>query len=481
VTIRWRLALWYGALAAAVVALVCAYSFHIFRTSQEEELDAMLASTAKHVANELGSAATETLRQRVLDASVQLGAATRLYDSTGELVSSGAGSARIPDVRSLNIMRADQTWLVSSDRLRTDVHNPGVVRGSFVTLRDSARWRAFVTPLAHPPGYLTVLLPLTRVDNAVARFGWFMLAMSLAGAGIAVVVGWLIAGRALSPIAALSKAATDIARTRTFAHRFPQDSQHDEIGRMGAAFNVMLTSLESAYNAQASFVADASHELRAPLTAIQGSLDIACDPRQRDADVRAAALADASSEASRMARLVKDLLALARADAGMSLTCKPLELDRIVMDVLGEARHLTRGQQLVLGRVTPSTVSGDRDGLRQLVLILVDNAIRYTPSGGRITVSVEKRPDAVVLEVADAGIGIAPADLPRIFDRFFRTQRARVHDPGGTGLGLSIGRWIADLHGATIAVRSRPDEGTTFTVSFKSDGIVPTSRTDSAS
>ncbi len=478
-TIRWRLALWYGALAAAVVGTVCAYSFYVFRQSQEEELDAMLASTVEHVADELASAVSDSQRQRILDASLQLGAATRLYDEQGELLASSASVPGVPRVAPRVILAANASGAASHDRLRTDVHNPGSVRGVFVTLGDSARWRAFVAPLANPPGYLTTLLPLARVDRAVTRFGWFMIVMMVTGAATAVVLGWLIAGRALRPIAALSQAATEIARTRTFKRRLPSGDQRDELGRLSTAFNLMLGSLESAYNAQASFVADASHELRAPLTAVQGSIDIARDPRQRDMGVHDRALDDAATEASRMARLVADLLALARADAGMSLASRPVELDRIVMDVLGEARHLARGQQLVLGDVTPSTVWGDRDGLRQLVLILVDNAIRYTPPGGRITVTLQDRGDAVVLGVTDTGIGIAPADLPRIFDRFFRAQRARSHDPGGTGLGLAIGRWIADLHGATIAVDSRPDEGTTFTVSFhRHDGnSLPAGRT----
>ncbi|MEA3246746.1 MAG: HAMP domain-containing sensor histidine kinase, partial [Gemmatimonadota bacterium] len=334
-TIRWRLALWYGALAAAVVATVCAYSFYVFRNSQEEELDAMLASTVEHVADELTSAVGASARQRVLDASLQLGAATRLYDDAGALLAASASAPGIPPVRPLAVLRARATTALPGDRLRTDVHNPGSVRGTFVTLGDSARWRAIVAPLANPPGYLTTLLPLARVDQAVAKFGWFMIGMLVAGAGTAVVIGWLIAGRALLPIAGLSRAATEIARTRTFKRRLPPGSQRDELGQLSATFNLMLGSLESAYNAQASFVADASHELRAPLTAIQGSIDIASNPRQRDAGVRDRALGDASAEASRMARLITDLLALARADAGLSLASKPVELDRIVMDVLG--------------------------------------------------------------------------------------------------------------------------------------------------
>ncbi|MEA3245658.1 MAG: HAMP domain-containing sensor histidine kinase [Gemmatimonadota bacterium] len=465
-TIRWRLALWYGALAAAVVAAVCGYSYYVFRSSQEEELDAMLASTVEHVADELASAGGDAQRQRVLDASLQLGAATRLYDQQGALLAASASVPGIPRVAPLAVLRANATPAAPDDHLRTDVHNPRSVHGAFVTLGDSARWRAFVAPLDSPPGYLATLLPRSRVDKAVATFGWYMIAMLVAGASAAVVMGWLIAGRALRPIAGLSQAATEIARTRAFGRRLPPGSERDELGRLSTTFNLMLGSLESAYNAQASFVADASHELRAPLTAIQGSIDIARDPRLGDAGVRDRALGDASGEASRMARLLADLLALARADAGMALASNPVELDRVVMDVLGEARHLIHGQHLVLGNVTPSTVWGDRERLRQLALILVDNAIRYTPSGGRITVSVGQRDDAIVLTVSDSGIGIATADLPRIFDRFFRAQLARAHDPGGTGLGLAIGRWIADLHGATIAVESRPGEGTTFAVSF---------------
>lgn len=465
-TIRLRLALSYGALAAALIAGVCAYALLAYRRSQLEELDAMLVSTAEHVTSELGTSDSPRNTQRLLNASLLLGAATRVYDPEGRLVARDESSARIPYADPRQALGAETGAARAGKMVPTDVHQSEPLRGAFITLADSLRWRAYVLPIARPAGYLTTLLPLTRVERAVARFAWLMLAMTLLGSACGVLFGWLIAGRVLRPVAGLSKVAGEIALSREFTRRVPQGMRHDEIGRLSDTFNTMLGSLEAAYDAQSRFVADASHELRAPLTAIQGNLDIARDHRQRNPAEREYALAEAASETSRMTRLVADLLSLALADTGTALRKTPVELDRLVMAVLGETRHLTRGQQMAIRDIAPCTVPGDADRLKQLMLILVDNAIRYTPPGGRIDVTLRRVGPSAVLVVRDTGIGIAENDLPHVFDRFFRADRARSRDPGGTGLGLSIARWIAEQHGAEISVASEPGRGTTFTVRF---------------
>ena len=162
-----------------------------------------------------------------------------------------------------------------------------------------------------------------------------------------------------------------------------------------------------------------------------------------------------------MTRLVADLLVLARADAGVPLRRAAVELDRVLLEVMGEARHLVRGHRLEVEALEPTTVTGDRDRLKQLILILVDNAIRYTPPGGRITLSLSRSGATAELRVRDTGEGISAEDLPRVFDRFFRADRARSRDPGGTGLGLSIAQWIAREHRGTIELSSVRGASTT--------------------
>jgi len=222
----------------------------------------------------------------------------------------------------------------------------------------------------------------------------------------------------------------------------------------------MLGSLEEAYVTQQRFVGDASHELRAPLTAVQANLELLRRGDRMPAEDRTRAIEEAFAETRRMTRLVADLLALARADAGIPLRRASVELDRIVLDVVSEARHMTRGHAIELEHVEPAELSGDPDRVRQLLLILVDNAIRYTPPSGQVIVTLRCSYGWADLTVRDTGVGIAADALPHIFERFYRSDRARVRDPGGTGLGLAIARWVAEQHGGTLNLESELGRGT---------------------
>jgi signal transduction histidine kinase len=250
----------------------------------------------------------------------------------------------------------------------------------------------------------------------------------------------------------------------------PEPSRQDELGRLARTFNAMLASLQQAYQAQKQFVSDASHELRAPLTAIQGNLELIERHPDMPAEDRQEAMGEASREARRLTQLVADLLALARADAGVPLRHERVELDRVVLDALSQARRLAHGQRLEVDALEPAQVDGDPDRLKQLTLILLDNALKYTPREGSISVGLLRNGMTVALEVHDTGIGISKDDLPRVFERFYRADPARRRDEGGTGLGLSIARWIAEQHGADIKLSSEPGRGTRVLVSLPLSG-----------
>jgi signal transduction histidine kinase len=226
----------------------------------------------------------------------------------------------------------------------------------------------------------------------------------------------------------------------------------------------MLASLEEAVRAQQRFVADASHELRAPLTAIQGNLELLRRQHSMSAAERGEMLGEAEREAHRLTRLVADLLALARADAGATLRRELVDLDALVLETFQAARPLVRGQTLALTPFEPVQVTGDPDRLRQLVLILLDNALKYTPVGGAVTLGLRQCDGQAEIVVRDTGVGIAAADLSHVFERFYRADPARTHHPGGTGLGLPIASWIVAQHGGTISLRSQPTQGTCVTV-----------------
>jgi two-component system OmpR family sensor kinase len=331
------------------------------------------------------------------------------------------------------------------------------------------RWRVYMLPLGQDgviTAYLETLTPLGRLDESIRLYCLILLALGLAGLSAALLGGWAIAGGALRPIARMTSTASTIAHSRDLSHRIATPPHHDELGRLATTFNGMLTSVEAAYQAQQRFVADASHELRAPLTAIQGNLELIRRHPEMPTPDRDEALGEAERVAVRLTRLVADLLALARADAGVALQQRPGDLDAVVLDAFRSARQLAQDQQLALDTLEPVQVIGDADRLKQLLLILLDNALKYTPSGGRVTMGLRQCVGGSEITVQDSGVGIAAADLPRVFERFYRADPARSRDAGGTGLGLPIARWIVEQHRGAIHIDSVPGQGTTVTVSL---------------
>jgi signal transduction histidine kinase len=226
----------------------------------------------------------------------------------------------------------------------------------------------------------------------------------------------------------------------------------------------MLSRLQAAYQTQRRFVADASHELRTPLTSIRGNLNLLeRQPPIAEAD-RVAVLADLVSETERLARLVNDLLALARSDTGRTLARQAVPLRPLIAEVVRRLAVLHPDRVIREEAHGNAVVLGDRDALTQLLLILLDNALKFTPATGLIAARSAVHHDTVTLEVRDTGAGIAPADLPHIFDRFYQGDLARAGT--GAGLGLAIARTIVDGLNGTIAVESEPGRGTRFTVTL---------------
>jgi len=218
--------------------------------------------------------------------------------------------------------------------------------------------------------------------------------------------------------------------------------------------------------AQKRFVSDAAHELRAPLTAIQGNLELVRLYPQMSNEDRLEAVGDAEREAARLGRLVADLLTLARGDSGVQMVEDDLRLDEVLSEAWRGALSLGRGHRMELLTLEPCVVLGDRDRLKQLTLILLENALKYTPEGGKVTLELRSLGDAAEFWVRDTGVGIADASLEKVFERFYRTDEARVRgeDPGGTGLGLSIAKWIAELHGGVVWLESAEGQGTVAVV-----------------
>ncbi len=477
-SLRLRLAVWCGGIICSVVLLVALYGYAVASRTQYDELDDRVRSVTGHVAGEYAGAATVAARARVLAGADELGVSVALYDSTGSALraesQSGAPSASDrPAVNPGGIMasppRTPYGWLVA---LAPAIHHTASARGVFGLVENGTRrWRVYVLPVdqsGFPDGraarYAVGTALLSSVDTSLKRVWYFMMLLAFAGNVVTFATGWLLAGRALRPVRVLTEAASTIARSGAFSQRVPAESPRDELGRLAETFNEMLERLERVHSSQARFVSDASHELRAPLAVIQANLELLAHQPAMSQQERQAAVTDAHAEAARLGRLVADLLVLARADVGVPTRREPVDLDRVVMDVLGEVRHLKGHRSLEIVILEPIVILGDADRLTQLILNLVENAIKYTPDDGRITVAIRRVGENAEIEIRDTGIGIAASDLPRVFERFYRADPARARRVGGTGLGLSIALWIARQHGGEVVLSSALGQGTSATV-----------------
>ncbi len=479
-SLRLRLAAWYASLLVAILAITMVLSYAFHSTAHYEDVDRFLVGTAVHVLSQLrtnggdysvdGSATLPPV-----DEFASQDIYVRLYDAQGVQVASSPNAGRHPDIDPRQVSAtprgaADEgalAWLV---RPLVNFRQPRLAdEGGFLTVAgpQNGRTRLYAVPIkvdGVTRGFLEAGDSLEWLDQSMARLRWVLATMSGVGVVCGLLGGWAIAGSALRPVSAMASTARAIALSRGFSRRLPDLGRRDELGQLAATFNDMLASLDEAYKAQQRFVADASHELRAPLTAIQGNLELLDRVAQMSDQERAETLSYLRKEAQRMGRLVGDLLVLARADAGQGIKLQPVELDRLLLEVFQDARRLAPRRKVSLRDLDQVRVQGDPDRLKQLLVILVDNALKYTPESGQIELALHTEPGSGVITVTDTGIGVAPEDLPHIFGRFYRADKARSREQGGTGLGLSIAQWIAERHGGHIDVESTAGKGSTFIV-----------------
>ena len=277
-------------------------------------------------------------------------------------------------------------------------------------------------------------------------------------------VGWVVAGRVLRPIGRITAVARDIQAT-DLSRRIELPGPDDELKQLGDTFDAMLARLDAAFAAQRQFVADASHELRNPLAIIRTNVDVAlADPRADPEDLRHT-ITVVKRASDRMARLVDDLLALARRQEPI-LEHEPVDLGAAVAEASDDFVVPAAARNIVLDRaIAPGVVvTGDRDALKRAVANLLENAVRLAPEGSRIRLATGSEGDQAWIAVADEGPGIAPEDQPHVFDRFWRADKGRSRADGGTGLGLAIVRQIAEGHGGQVRLRSKVGVGSSFVI-----------------
>jgi len=465
-SIRLRLTLWYVLLLAAILLTFSGALYSILSFSLFNEVDRTLQTRAAEV-------------QNGADAALQIQSDVRLLFARGRIILPSADVFATPGIY-VQIMTPDGTAFSRSDNLSDQALSISsavldrVKQGDSVFTNSVAArvpLRTFVAPLnarGQILGVIAVAQSLQPVNDTLRRLATLLAIGIVLGLALASVVGAFLARGALAPIDRVTQSARGIASAGDLTRRIDQPKTQDEVGRLAATFNAMLARIEELFRAQQRFVADVSHELRSPLTAIRGNLDLLKRGAFASAAEREASLAAIDSESARMQRMVQDLLLLAQADAGISIQKQIVELDTLLLEVYRQARIMAAGVKVSWGSEDQAQVLGDADRLKQLFVNLVDNAIKYTPSGGEVTLALERAAPWVRVTVADTGVGIPSQDLPKIFDRFYRVDKARARDPssesGSTGLGLAIVKWIVDAHGGKIDVTSEVGKGTTFTV-----------------
>jgi heavy metal sensor kinase len=290
-------------------------------------------------------------------------------------------------------------------------------------------------------------------------------------AGVVVLImagigGLFLASRVLKPVEQITHAAQQITES-DLSRRIPVNT-NDELGNLASTLNGMFGRLEAAFNRQRQFTADASHELRTPLAIMQAEATLSLSKERDAADYRKS-LETISQESAYMNSVIGKLLFLARSDAGKEqLNFEDVELRELVTTLSTniEALAADKGIKFTVDAQQDMIVSGDKTKLRQLFINLLENAVRYTPADGSISVSMTGQENNAVAKISDTGIGIPPEHLPHIFERFYRVDKARARAEGGVGLGLAIAKYITESHNGTIEVQSETGKGTTFTITL---------------
>jgi heavy metal sensor kinase len=317
---------------------------------------------------------------------------------------------------------------------------------------------------------LQVGLPLQAMDEALSRYRDLLMWRVPMALVVAVAASWWLSKFALMPLTRVAAAAQTID-VRTLERRLPVRGAGDELDRVVEAFNATLGRLEVAVGHMRQFSAAMAHELRTPLAALRGEIDLAlrspaASPEQREG------FASQLEEIDRLTRLIDRILTLARAESGqIKLTRAPVDLSELALRLVDQLEAIAAAKSIDL-RFEPLAagaavlVEGDAGWLERLVLNLVDNAVKFTPEEGRVVVRVTRDENVARIDVEDTGVGLSPEDLRRVFERFFRADASRSSSTEGAGLGLSLVQWIAEQHGGGVSVRSRLGQGSTFTVTL---------------
>lgn len=448
-SLRLRLTIIYSAISGGILLIFGILLYSLVNVLMVSQVDTTLDQTAKDLladwrVDSSGEISQEGLPNVNLTSSVYY----QIWDSHGRLNSSSPGLGQI-----------NQPFdPVGYQYKRSLFRNSSL---------QNVHLRVLTIPLeagGRSIGTLQVAASLAMVEATRRSLIQTIIIIALFASLFAAAISWLLTGQAISPLVTLTEGAMRISGADDLSQRLPQRGNgNDEIGRLVNAFNETLGRLEQLFLSQQRFLADVSHELRTPLTVIKGNVDLMRRMNSLDAE----SLDSIEDEADRLTRLVGDLLLETQAESGkLPLHFTPVEMDTLLLEVYKEMHILARGRvNLKLPEIDQVMITGDRDRLKQVLINLISNAIKYTPQGGEVTLTLGKSGENARLIVRDTGQGIPKEDLPHIFERFYRAEKSRTRSKaGGFGLGLSIAYWIINHHGGQIEVDSAEGKGTTFCI-----------------
>lgn len=455
--IRLRLAIWYSGILVVVIGVFGIVVWALLAFSLTSEIDQRLSQTANQV---LRASTVVPIRD------ISILTLPRLENFQAD------------DVY-IQVLNNGGNVQVSSENLG-EYNTPldaNALTGQAQIIRDiwvdQVHLRVLTLPIVSDDqllGYLQVASPMRSVDQAISILLLLLIIGGVLSVLMSVVIITLTVGRALRPLDAIASTALQITRADDLSRRIPYTgSPDDEVGQLVTALNATLERLDRLFNAQRRFLTDISHELRTPLTAIRGNVDLLRRMSNGHSADTIESLGAIQSEAERMSRLVGDLLMLAQAESGnLPLALQTVEFDTLLIDVYQQAKVLAQDKvSIVLGDMDQAQVQGDRDKLKQVLLNLISNAIKYTPASGTVTLGLARVNGWARCTVVDTGIGIAPDELNQVFNRFYRVDKSRTRaagSPGGAGLGLAIARWIAQAHGGRLEVTSQLGTGSCFSL-----------------
>lgn len=458
--IRWRLTFWFALILCAILILSGVVLHILLQRYLSNQVDNDLRVYSARVHGTLNPQEIqehvdyEVIHARLppINEFASPGVYIQLIDKTGNVVvkSDSLGEQELPVNPSL-----------ISQGFAGDVAIGTVAAG------DNARVRIMVSPLYlnNQVLLLEVAQSLNTIDTTMNQVRWAILTSILVALILATVSGGMVVRSALSPVSRITQTAKQIETSSDLNRRVGYTGPADEVGELANTFDHMIEHLDRVFQSQKHFVADASHELRGPLTVIRGNLDLL--KRKFSEEDRHESLEAIRRETIRMARIVDDLLFLAEIESGELAQQQEVALKELLLEERDRAQTIAGERKIIVDRKENLILRGDAQRLRQLLGNLVDNAIKYTPEPGTITLSLFRDGEWARLEVADTGIGIAPENQPHIFDRFYRVDKARSRVSESTGLGLAIVKGIAEQHGGRVTLSSELGKGSTFTVRLK--------------